>query len=74
VTSETPTTEEKSDRSDEEDCEEQELLQQENSEPRLLRIELQLPPEADSQSDTSTVPKPSALELLTEGMWTMPQK
>ncbi|MCA1991475.1 MAG: filamentous hemagglutinin N-terminal domain-containing protein [Coleofasciculus sp. S288] len=48
---------EESDRSnenDEEECEELELLQQQNSQPRLLRIELHLPPDADSESDTST--------------------
>jgi hypothetical protein len=44
------------DRPTEEECKEIERLQQQNSQPRLLRIELQLPIDVEDQSDTSTTP------------------
>jgi hypothetical protein len=44
------------DRPTEEECKEIERLQQQNSQPRLLRIELQLPIEAEDQPNTSTAP------------------
>ncbi len=53
--SQTPTDE--SDRPDEEDCKELELNQAQNSESRLLRIELHLPADADTQPETSTKQK-----------------
>jgi filamentous hemagglutinin family protein len=59
--------------SEEEDCEKQEVLQ-EDSEPRLLRIELQLPPETNTSPDTSTLPRPSPPELLTDVMWATPRQ
>jgi len=51
-----------------EECKELKLLQRQNSDPSLLRIELQLPLETDTVPDTSSVPRPSPAELFTEGM------
>jgi hypothetical protein len=51
---------------DAEECEELGLLRRQNSDPSLLRIELQLPPdEADTVPDTSSVPQLFPPELLT---------
>ena len=59
----TETAGEESDRVNEQDCEELESFPQQGSQPRLLRLELQLPPE----TDTSTIPRLSLPELLTGG-------
>jgi hypothetical protein len=53
-TSETPT--EESDRLDDEDCEELELISQPSTQPRLLRIELPLPAGTNDQPDTPSAP------------------
>ena len=51
---------------DAEECEELGLLRRQNSDPSLLRIELQLSPdEADTVLDTSSVPQLSPPDLLT---------
>jgi hypothetical protein len=63
VTSETVTDD--SDRSDEKDCEKLEFLQQDGSDPSLLRLEFQPPTGADTQPDSSTLPGLSLPALLT---------
>ncbi len=55
--SEKTTEEEKSDRPDEEDCEEIEFFQLLNSQPELLRLEFQLPTETQTQPNATTLPR-----------------